>query len=103
MFLGECTPREANVISKNLQSYGELRDFVHIYEDVSARKRQGYAANPAPNKFLEEMDKKSLEKLLIQCLQKPLNAFKTAPLNRERCSIGRNFSKKGETHISNLI
>ncbi len=97
VFLGECTPREANAISKNLQSYGELRDFVHIYEDVSARKRQGYAANPAPNKFLKEMDKTSLQKLVIQCLQKPLNAFKTAPLNRESCSIGRNFSKKGES------
>lgn len=96
VFLGECSPREANTITKNLQNYGELRDFVHIYEDVSARKRQGYAANPAPNKFLKEMDKTSLEKLLIQCLQKPLNAFKTAPLSQEKCSIGRNFRKEGE-------
>jgi hypothetical protein len=96
VFLGDCTPKEVNQITQTLQSYGELRDFVHIYEDVSARKRQGYAANPAPNQFLKEMDKKSLEKLLIQCLQKPLNAFKTAPLNREKCSIGRTFRKKGE-------
>ena len=95
MFLGHYSLEEASYLAEQVQENEQLRDFVNIIEDTSYPRRKGYAANPAPRDYLKSMDKKGLEKLLLECLKKPYYALKTAPLHDE-VSVGKDFTKKGE-------